>query len=155
MFSYDAARATRLCAYSALIGSPIGHYWFQFLDKCIFPNAMANPMTAVIKTLLDQALMAPAGIGLFFCAMSVMEGNSMQEAWASTKEKFKPTMMANYMLWPVANLVNFAFVPPAQRILYCNVVYIFWASYLSAMASNKGDGDELQRLDPALAQKEL
>lgn len=66
----------------------------------------------------------PAGIGLFFCAMSVMEGNSMQEAWASTKEKFKPTMMANYMLWPVANLVNFAFVPPAQRILYCNVVYV-------------------------------
>lgn len=33
MFSYDAARAARLCGYSAVIGSPIGHYWFQFLDK--------------------------------------------------------------------------------------------------------------------------
>eukprot|EP00878_Enallax_costatus_P044918 GHUV01053713.1.p2 GENE.GHUV01053713.1~~GHUV01053713.1.p2 ORF type:complete len:123 (-),score=14.54 GHUV01053713.1:188-556(-) len=31
--SYDAARASRLCAYSAVIGSPIGHYWFHFLDK--------------------------------------------------------------------------------------------------------------------------
>jgi hypothetical protein len=33
MFSYDGARAARLCCYSAVIGSPIGHYWFQFLDK--------------------------------------------------------------------------------------------------------------------------
>lgn len=32
-FSYDVPRVTRLCAYSALIGTPIGHYWFHFLDK--------------------------------------------------------------------------------------------------------------------------
>lgn len=31
--SYDAGRASRLCAYAAVIGSPIGHYWFGFLDK--------------------------------------------------------------------------------------------------------------------------
>jgi protein Mpv17 len=40
------------------------------------------------------------------------------------KEKFRPTLMANYLLWPAANLINFAFVPPSQRILYCNVVYV-------------------------------
>jgi hypothetical protein len=28
----------------------------------IFPHAMAHPMTAVVKTLLDQVLMAPAGV---------------------------------------------------------------------------------------------
>jgi protein Mpv17 len=148
---YDAGRASRLCAYSAVIGSPVGHYWFHFLDKFIFPNAMGHPVTAIVKTLLDQVLMAPAGIALFFSAMSLLEGHSVEEAWQSTKEKFKPTLMANYVLWPAANLVNFAFVPPAQRILYCNVVYIFWASFLSAMASKKGD----VQYEPALAQKEL
>ena len=30
---YDVARASRLCAYAAVIGTPIGHYWFHFLDK--------------------------------------------------------------------------------------------------------------------------
>lgn len=34
-FRYDAARAARLCLYSALIGTPIGHYWFAFLDKVL------------------------------------------------------------------------------------------------------------------------
>lgn len=158
--SYDAGRAARLCTYAALIGTPIGHYWFSFLDKFIFPGSMGHPVTAVVKTLLDQAIMAPAGIGLFFVAMSVLEGADLRSAWASCKEKFRPTLMANYALWPAANLVNFAFVPPAQRILYCNVVYVFWASFLSAMASKKGGGGEggkpgARRLDPDLAQKEL
>lgn len=92
-----------------------------------------------------MTLLAPllAGIGLFFCAMSMLEGNSLQEAWASTKQKFAPTLKANYLLWPAANLVNFAFVPPAQRILYCNVVYVSgllagccWSCWL--VQSNRG-----------------
>lgn len=32
-FQYDWARAARLCLYAAAVGSPIGHYWFAFLDK--------------------------------------------------------------------------------------------------------------------------
>jgi hypothetical protein len=32
-FQYDWARAARLCAYAACLGTPIGHYWFAFLDK--------------------------------------------------------------------------------------------------------------------------
>jgi len=32
-FQYDVARAARLCLYAAVIGSPIGHYWFALLDK--------------------------------------------------------------------------------------------------------------------------
>jgi hypothetical protein len=42
----------------------------------IFPNAMGHPVTAIVKTLLDQVIMAPAGIGLFFTALGVLEGKS-------------------------------------------------------------------------------
>jgi hypothetical protein len=51
-------------------------------------------------------------------------GSRALQAVAEMKEKFKPTLMANYVLWPAANLINFAFVPPSQRILYVNVVYV-------------------------------
>lgn len=94
------------------------------LLQFIFPHAMSHPLTAVVKTLLDQAFMAPAGIGVFFVCMAMMEGHPPAEAWETTKQKFKPTLLANYALWPAANLINFAFVPPSQRILYCNVVYV-------------------------------
>ncbi len=44
---YDAARASRLCAYAAFIGTPVGHYWFHFLDKvCMSVTAAAVSDTA-------------------------------------------------------------------------------------------------------------
>jgi hypothetical protein len=36
---YDAARASRLCAYAAFVGTPIGHYWFNVLDKVCLQEA--------------------------------------------------------------------------------------------------------------------
>jgi hypothetical protein len=40
---------------------------------------MGHPVTALVKTFLDQAIMAPAGIGLFFTAMGVLEGKSTSQ----------------------------------------------------------------------------
>jgi hypothetical protein len=109
-----------------------------FDGKCLDgnPALLAAAFWYILNLLLPAV--CPAGIGLFFCAMSVLEGNSLQEAWASTKQKFKPTLMANYLLWPAANLVNFAFVPPAQRILYCNVVYVSSLALLVGMLRSTG-----------------
>jgi hypothetical protein len=45
----------------------------------IFPNHMGHPMTAIVKTLLDQVLMAPAGIGVFFVCMGMLEGQSLSQ----------------------------------------------------------------------------
>jgi hypothetical protein len=40
-------------------------------------------------------------------------------------------------LWPAANFINFRFVPPEQRILYVNAVYIGWVSFLVSGARVK------------------
>ncbi|KAI8467798.1 MAG: hypothetical protein J3K34DRAFT_429281 [Monoraphidium minutum] len=135
-FHYDWARVARLCAYAAAIGSPVGHYWFAFLDKTVFPTRMAHPLTALLKMGLDQAIMAPAGMALFFFSISLMEGKRVQQAVEVVQDKFVRTMLANYMLWPAAQLVNFRLVPPEQRILYVNAIYIGWVSFLSTMAAS-------------------
>jgi protein Mpv17 len=33
-------------------------------------------------------------------------------------------MKANWAVWPLANLINFALIPPEQRILYVNVLAV-------------------------------
>lgn len=48
----------------------------------------------------------------------------MREARTSVYDKWGPTMALNYVLWPAANIVNFKYVPPEQRILYCNCVAV-------------------------------
>lgn len=133
MYKHDWPRMFRLCAYSALIGTPFTHYWFGFLDKAV----NMGKLTALVKMGLDQTLMAPLGIGLFFLSVGLMEGQPASAAVAATKEKLRPTLLANWTIWPAANLVNFAFIPSEQRILYVNLVYIFWASFLSTMANQK------------------
>ncbi len=56
--------------------------------------------------------------------LQLLEGGSTADARASVRERFGPTMMANYVFWPAANIVNFKFVPPEQRILYINIVAV-------------------------------
>lgn len=41
-------------------------------------------------------------------------------------------------VWPVAHIINFALVPSSQRILYINIVAVFWLAFLSWTASNGG-----------------
>jgi hypothetical protein len=43
---------------------------------------------------------------------------------STVKSKLKPTLLANWTVWPLAHVINFALVPPAQRILYINVVNV-------------------------------
>jgi hypothetical protein len=137
---FDFARTARLCAYSALLGTPIAHYWFGLLDKGLLLPAAARAASAGLygaacKTLLDQLFMAPVGLTLFFSSVALMEGKTLPEAAASATARLKPALIANYSLWPGAQALNFALVPPRQRILYVNVVAIFWTAVLSHLAS--------------------
>lgn len=49
-------------------------------------------------------------------------------------------MRPNLSSRPAAHIINFALVPPAQRILYCNVIAVFWTAYMSyALAAKPTD----------------
>jgi len=142
---YDWLRTARLCAYSALLGSPIAHYWFGLLDRgTLLPASVAAAprAAAALKTALDQLLMAPLGLSLFFCSVSLMEGKGPAEAAASLSARIKPALQANYLLWPAAQIVNFSFVPPQQRVLYVNCVAVFWCAILSHLAAAEVGGAE-------------
>ena len=77
-------------------------------------------MAAVLMEMgLDQTLMAP----LMTAAIKALEGKP-GDAVTEVQTKLQPTMMANWMVWPLAHVVDFALVPPAQRILYVNVVNV-------------------------------
>jgi Mpv17 / PMP22 family len=54
---------------------------------------------------------------------------------STIQEKTLSTVAANYVIWPAAHIVSFKYVPSHQRILYNNVIAIFWNCYLSIVAS--------------------
>lgn len=50
-----------------------------------------------------------------------------------------PALLANWKLWPAAQLINFTLIPEDQRILYGNVVGICWTCVISNMQQASGD----------------
>jgi protein Mpv17 len=45
------------------------------------------------------------------------------------QSKLIPSLKANYLIWPAAHLINFAFIPSSQRILYINVINVRLGSH--------------------------
>lgn len=39
-------------------------------------------------------------------------------------DKFWPTLLAGYAVWPLAHVINFRFIPNSQRVLYINAVNV-------------------------------
>lgn len=54
-----------------------------------------------------------------------------KQAGAMVKNKLWGTLLTCWKVWPVANLINFAFVPPPLRVLFMNIVGLGWNIYLA------------------------
>lgn len=51
-----------------------------------------------------------AAAAVYFAIIKTMEGQP-DLIWATLQSKFVPTLAANYVIWPLAHLINFRFVP--------------------------------------------
>jgi len=49
----------------------------------------------------------------------------------------KTAVMGSWAVWIPAHTVNFAFVPPAQRLLYINTIQIGYNIFLSFLGNKK------------------
>lgn len=120
---YDVLRTLRLTSFGVLMDGPIGHCWYLFLDKNVFPQAPKTTKAIITKTALDQLIWAPFFSCVFFAFNQLLQGHP-ELILATIKDTLVPTLTANYALWPLAHLVNFKFIPSEQRILYINVVQV-------------------------------
>eukprot|EP00884_Botryococcus_braunii_P006680 jgi/Botrbrau1/16012/Bobra.0353s0010.2 len=129
-WKYDIGRTARMATFGGVIGGPIGHYWFNFLDKLVMPKTPTSPSAIAAKIVLDQTINAPLGTALFFIATRTLEGHP-QEITHDIQEKLFHTVATGWKLWPAAHIINFAFVPLRHRILYINVISVGWTYILS------------------------
>ena len=51
------------------------------------------------------------------------------------QERYVQTLIKNYKIWPLAQTLNFTFVPIQHRVGFVQIVAIFWNAYLSWMAN--------------------
>lgn len=141
---HDVPRTFRLALYGGCVFSPLASLWFgKVLERVQFASKPANIAT---KVALDQGIASPAFIALFFGLITLMNGKTTEEAKHKVQENWWPTLKTAWGLWIPVQALNMAVVPPNQRLLFVNVVSIFWNTFLSI----KGAGGKEAKVERAV-----
>jgi len=73
---------------------------------------------------------------MFFTYMNLFDGTP-ELIVAKIKQDVFKAVQGSWMTWIPAHTINFAFVPPSQRLLYINAIQIFFNMFMSVIGNKK------------------
>ncbi|XP_061512168.1 mpv17-like protein isoform X2 [Anopheles gambiae] len=100
-------------------------HMYKWLDKT-FPGTAKRII--VKKLLLDQFILTPPLLVIFFTGMSLMERQS--SITEECRQKFLPTFARSCLFWMPAQTLNFVLVPPKFRVVYVGSCAFAWVNIL-------------------------
>jgi len=79
---------------------------------------------------------------MFLGYLGVLEGLNFRENTERMESRLPDLLIYGSAIWPVANVVNFAYVPLHRRLLYLNMIGVGWNAFLSFQTCNGADEQE-------------
>ncbi len=146
----DLARSVQLGLLGFVMNGFFLHRWYVTLDKVVGKFAVSSKVAVAAKVVADQLIYAPFAIISFFgyaCVFrpSPTQNNSIRDSFESRiSNDFTTTFLADCTLWPVANFVNFRFVPLMFRASFSAVTQLFWQMYLSVVTHMAAEDSGVQ-----------
>lgn len=106
----------------------VTHFWYIFLDKRL--GVLRNAKTITTKILVDQILFSPINLTVYFSTIGLMERSSISRVFDELKEKgMQQIYVAEWVIWPPAQFVNFYFLPLRYRMLWDNLISLGFDIY--------------------------
>ncbi|XP_008197040.1 mpv17-like protein isoform X2 [Tribolium castaneum] len=122
---YDRQMLTCFGILGVTVIAPVYQYWYRWLDKKFIGTSYK---IVAQKLLLDQFLMTPQILVIFYVAMSIME--KKKDIFEECKQKIIPTFKSSCMFWLPAQTVNFLLIPPSFRVVYVGTCSFAWVNIL-------------------------
>lgn len=119
--------------FGTLITGPITHYLYIALDKLFPGTGLAN---SFLRVLTDRAVFSPTFLFLTLYLLSRLQGQSHKSSMDLTKEKYLGSLVANYKIWTIPQIININLVPAQYRVLFANLVALIWNFYLATSKRN-------------------
>lgn len=113
--------------------------WYAALDKLIGTRSVLR--IALTKLAIDQVMFVPIAISGYMIVRGVFERKTQGDISTQLQEKVPIATTAAWQFWPIANIVSFCVVPLMYRVLYGNVVGLFWNARLSHISTMGVDDD--------------
>lgn len=124
-------------AHMALSGLTVGivcHYWYKFIDQRLPGRTFKIVMR---KVFWDQMICSPIVISTFFLTLGLLENTSRDAIIEEIKDKAWKLYVAEWVVWPPAQIINFYWLPNKYRILYDNTISLGYDVYTSKVKHGK------------------
>ncbi|KAF2400495.1 hypothetical protein EJ06DRAFT_556795 [Trichodelitschia bisporula] len=92
----------------------------------------------VIKVVLDCTFGALWYNTVFLVLMSVLKGFSAGQVWEAVRTETLPMMLAGGLVWPLAAVINFVWIPVERRVVWYAAVGLIWGIYISGVSLGMG-----------------
>ncbi|KAK0079563.1 hypothetical protein PV325_001068 [Microctonus aethiopoides] len=125
--NHDVVRTRNMTAIGFMQG-PFHHYFYLFLDRFLPGRSV---ISVIKKTFVDQIIGSPTCLAIFFFGHEMLEQGDPREINAGVMDKFIETYKVDCCFWPPAQLINFLFVPMQYRVIYINLMNVFYNVFLS------------------------
>ena len=121
----------------AISGMSVGivcHHWYRYLDAKL-PGRTIGIVAK--KVICDQLVCSPLCIAMFFVTLGLLEKSSWDELKLEIKEKAHRLFIAEWVVWPPAQIINFYLLPTKYRVLYDNTISLGYDVYTSQVKHDK------------------
>ncbi|XP_001366379.1 peroxisomal membrane protein 2 [Monodelphis domestica] len=126
----DPRGPLRYAIFGFFFSGPLSHFFYLYLDHWI-PAAV--PFSGVRRLLLDRLVFAPAFLLLFFFCMNLLEGKNLAAFSAKVKTGYWTALQMNWKIWTPVQFININYIPLQFRVLFGNMVALFWYTYLASL----------------------
>ncbi|KAI5282897.1 hypothetical protein KEM54_002500 [Ascosphaera aggregata] len=162
---FDFERLARFMAWGFIM-APLQLGWYAFLKRLfpVYGDATTGPALKrvacdqfiftpisecsnlrfgdkIAKQHLADQISLPTGLVGFFSFLTFAEGMGTDALKEKLRDIYVPTLKANYMLWPIVQVVNFRMIPTPYQIPFVSTIGIGWTAYLSL--TNSKEDEEL------------
>lgn len=132
---FDFKRLASVGTYGTVIAGPLYLWWYAILDRRT-SHFLTGPGGSVgkyigAKIFGDQVIFEPFNLSLYFLATKSMEGVAIREAVPEFIKQFPHLFLVDSAIWPLAQYINFRYLPLPYQALYVNAVSLGWAVILS------------------------
>ncbi|CAI2377743.1 unnamed protein product [Moneuplotes crassus] len=121
-----------------MINAPWMHFYYTLLIDRVVPGT--GTIVLLIKLACDTFLYSPAFCHYMCFLIAKLNGSTNKEAKRKMRENYWLTQVLSWKIWPIASLINYAFLPVRYRVLFLNMASFLWAILFCFKNSNPGSG---------------
>ncbi|CAI5650371.1 peroxisomal membrane protein 2 [Oreochromis aureus] len=126
----DAAGAARYAIYGLLITGPVSHLFYQLMEVWI---PTTDQFCVVKRLLLDRLIFAPGFLLIFYFVMNILEAKGWTDFEKKMRRSYWTALKMNWKVWTPFQFINVNFVPVQFRVLFANMIALFWYAYLASV----------------------